>query len=121
MISHFFSCLKAFPCYPFDDFGILARVFYHLSEESASQQQLVRSFCLYDPASVHHEHLVVVGDRVEPVRDGDDGGLPELGLDAVLDEVVGHHVHVRSGLVEHQELVLPQQRAGQAEQLFLSH
>ena len=93
----------------------------HLSKKTAFQYQFVRAPNLHYSTSVHHDHLVVVGDRVEPVRDGDDSGLLELGLDAVLDEVVSRHVHVRSGLVKHQELVLPQQCTSQAKQLFLTH
>ena len=84
-----------------DDFGVPARVVDHLREHAALYEQIVRSTRLGDSSSVHHDHLVVVGDGVQPVRDGDDRGVPELGLDAVLDEVVGPHVHVRSGLVEH--------------------
>ena len=54
------------------------------------------------------------------MRYGDDGGVPELGLDAALDEVVGHHVHVRGGLVQDQELVVSQQRPCKAQQLLLA-
>lgn len=53
--------------------------------------------------------------------DGDHGGVAKLGLDAVLDEVVGEHVDVGRGLVQHQHLVLAQQRPRQTQQLLLAH
>ena len=102
--------------------GVLASVADHLGEESfLLLEELVRRTSLNDSTPAHDDDLVVVGDGVETVGDGDDGGVGELGVDAVLDELVGGHVHVRRGFVQDQELVAPQQCACQTQQLLLSH
>jgi hypothetical protein len=52
----------------------------------------------------------VVHDGVEPVGDGDDGTVRKLALDRRLDERIGLQVDGRRGLVQDEDLGLPQQR-----------
>lgn len=112
--------LVALPSQAADVLCVAARMLDHLCENAAPGQQLMRGADLHNLPLVHHDDLVVVGDRVQPVRDGDHSGLLEFGLDAGLDEVVRLHVHIGSGFVQDQELVLAQEGASQAEQLFLA-
>ena len=65
--------------------------------------------------------MVIICNSVQSVRYSDHCGVLELGLDAVLDEVVGLHVDIGRGLVQHQELVLLEQGPRQAQQLLLAH
>ena len=58
---------------------------------------------------------VIVHDGVEPVCDGEHGAVGKLPSDGLLDEVVGLEVHGSRGLVQYQDLRLPQQRSGQAD------
>ena len=99
---------------------------------------------LRDRAVPEHQHAVIVQHRVQTVGDRHDraGGekyfknvqkifealvfsvhSPSLELcpDGLLDEVVGLEVDGGRGLVQHQDLGLPQQRAGEADQLPLPH
>ena len=52
------------------------------------------------------QDLGVVEDGVEPVRDGDDGALGELGLDGRLDQRVSLEVHGRGRLIQDQDFGL---------------
>ena len=61
----------------------------------------------------------VVHDGVEPVSDGEDGTVIKLRPDGGLNEIVCFQVHGRCGLVQHQDLRLPQQGPGQAHKLAL--
>lgn len=83
---------------------------HHFFEKSFPQQQLIWCTFLHDGSFVHHDDFVVVRHGVEAVGDGDDGGVLELLPDALLDEMVRLHVHVRCRLVHYQETVSPQQR-----------
>ena len=69
----------------------------------------MRTTTLYDPALVHHDHLVVVSDRIQPMGNRDHSSIGELSLNALLYETVRDHVHVGSGLVQNEHLVAPQQ------------
>ena len=93
----------------------------HFGEGSVVLNELVRLSDFDDSAPAHHNHLVVVSDGVQSVGDGDDRGVLELGVDALLDEVVGFHVHIRFGFIQDQELVVPKQCLRQAQQLLLPH
>lgn len=50
-----------------------------------------------------------------------DGAVLKLRADGGLDQVVCLHVHSCSGLIQDQDLGLPQQSSGQAHQLPLTH
>ena len=91
---------KFFVSQLFDDVSVSSCALNHLSEHATLHQQLVRRSNLSNSALVHHNHLVIIGDCVEAMCDRDHCGLCEFGLDAFLDEVVGHHIHIRSGLVQ---------------------
>ena len=61
----------------------------------------------------------VIHDGVEPVSDGEDGTVIKLRPDGGLNKVVRFQVHGRRGLVQHEDLRLPQQGPGQAHKLAL--
>lgn len=61
----------------------------------------------------------VVHDGVEPVGNGEHGAVVKLRPDGGLNEVVRLQVHGRCGLVQHQDLRLPQQSPRQAHKLAL--
>ena len=84
-------------------------------------QEVVRAVELGDVALVQHHHPVAVHDGVEPVGDGDDGALRELLPDGGLHQVVSLQVHGRGGLVQDEDLGLPQEGPGQAHELSLTH
>ena len=64
---------------------------------------------------------VVVHDGVQAVGDGQQGAAPEGLAERGLDQGVRLHVHGRRRLVQDQDLGLPQQGPGQAQQLSLTH
>ena len=53
------------------------------------------------------------------MSDGQDGTVIKLRPDGGLNEVVRFQVHGRRGLVQHEDLRLPQQGPGQAHKLAL--
>ena len=57
---------------------------------------------------LHDEYAVVVGDGLQSVGYRDDSCLLEIFLYHFLDEIVSVHVHVGSGFVQNQNVVLPQ-------------
>ena len=72
-------------------------------------------------SNVHHDDLVIVGDGIESVGDRQDGCIGESFANAFLDEAVGLHIHVRSGLIQDQEFVVSEKGSRQAKQLLLPH
>lgn len=109
-------------CNKLDIFCIFACVVDHVAEHSSLQDQLIRFSHFGDPSSVHHDDFVVVCDRIESMGNGDDGRVLELGLQHVLNQLVCLHVHVGSGFVQHQELVVfPQQGPCKTQKLFLTY
>ena len=46
-------------------------------------------------------HLVVVNDGVQPMCDGQDGAVLELGPHGLLDDSVSLDVHIGGGLIKH--------------------
>ena len=64
-----------------------------------------------DPVAVH--------DGVEPVRDGDDGAVPELLPDCCLDQVVRFQVDRCSCFVQNNHLAVPQTCSSQTKELPL--
>lgn len=101
--------LLALPGDLLDGGGALARVLDHLRELASPHDQFVRSAHFCDLALLHDDHLVVVGDGVQPVSNGYHRGVGELRPDTLLDETIGGHVHTRSGFVQHQEFAVLQQ------------
>ena len=93
----------------------------HFGEGSVVLNELVRLSDFDDPAPAHYNDLVVVSDGVQSVGNRDDGGVLELGVDTLLDEVVSFHVHIRCGFIQDQELVISKQCPRQAQQLLLPH
>lgn len=67
---------------------------YHLEEGPLSENQLIRRAHLGYSAFLHNDDLVIVGDCIESVSNGDHSRILELLLDDGLDEVISLHVHV---------------------------
>jgi hypothetical protein len=105
----------------YDQCGIFASVVHHLEEGSLLLDQLKGGAHFDYSPLLHHDNIVVVGDRIESMGDRDDSCVLELLLDYRLDEVVGLHVHVGSGLIQHNELVSTEQSTCQAQELLLAH
>ena len=106
--------------YHFNYAIITSSIFHHFGKEASSVDKLVRRTNLGDLAFFHNYNFIVVCDCVEPVCYCDHSILFELLFYALLNELVSRHVHIRSGLIEHQILVLPKQGSGQAKKLFLA-
>uniref|UniRef100_A0A182TJS1 Mitochondrial inner membrane protein Mpv17 n=1 Tax=Anopheles melas TaxID=34690 RepID=A0A182TJS1_9DIPT len=83
-------------------------------------QQLGRPPKLDRRTVAHHQHPVVVHDRVEPVRDRQHRTLGELLPDRALYQPVRIGVHVGGRLVQHQYPIAAQDRTRQTEQLPLA-
>ena len=79
--------------------GIPSCVVDHLSKQTLPANQLVRTAGFDDPAFIHHNDFVIVGDGVQPMCDSDDSCFFEPVVNAVLDEMVGLHIHVRCRLI----------------------
>ena len=98
-------------------------------------QQLLWRGVLHRLASIHNQYskksisfdrresasLVVVHNSVESMGDGYHRRRAELLLDCGLDERVCMLIHRSGGLVQHQDLRLPQESSSQADELSLSH
>ena len=67
------------------------------------------------------EHQVALDNRVEPMSNSNDRTLSELLLDQRLDFLLSHDVNVCSGLIKHDDLVLAQDGAANADELPLSN
>ena len=70
---------------------------------------------------ISHFSPCVVHDCVESVGDCENCALLKLHPDGALDEVICLQVHGRRGLVQNQDLGLPEQGAGKAHQLSLTN
>ena len=70
---------------------------------------------------IHHQHVVVVDDGVQAVRDGQHRGVHEGLPYRPLDLLVGFLVHVGRGFVHDQDFRVDRQGPPQAEQLLLTH
>ena len=49
-------------------------------------QEVLRRVELHDDSVLEHQHLVELGDGLEPMRHDDDGPVAKLGLDELVDE-----------------------------------
>ena len=73
---------------------VFARVLHHPIESPLLSKQLVRVAFLDDSPLTHHQHLIIIGDRVQSVGNCHDCGVSEPFLEDLLDEVVSLHVYV---------------------------
>ena len=71
-------------------------------------------------AAVHHEDEVGVLHGRDALGNDDLGRLGDIGLEALADERVGARIDRGGRVVEDQDLRLLEQRAGDAQALFLS-
>lgn len=69
---------------------------------------------------MNRAYLVAVDDGLQAVGDSDDGGVGELVADGGLDEGIGAHVNVGRRLVQHQDAVVLQDGAREADELPLA-
>jgi hypothetical protein len=88
-----------------DQRRVLPSVIYHFIESPLFLNELPRSTAFDDSALLHHDYVVVVGDCIQAVGDGDHSGVTELLLYDGLDEGISLHIHVRSCLVQNQKLI----------------
>jgi hypothetical protein len=84
-------------------------------------EKSVRMVKLRQAPVLHHQNLVAVHDGVQPVRYGQHRAPAELPPDGTLDQLVGLRVHVGCSFVQNENLVHPDHRSGQAQELSLSH
>ena len=77
----------------------------HLAEEPILLNKFVGGTNLLYPPPTHHDDLVVVSYGVESVGNGDHCGALELCVNAVLNKIVGFHVHVGGSFIKDQEFV----------------
>eukprot|EP00962_Isochrysis_galbana_P030691 scaffold9965_cov93-Isochrysis_galbana.AAC.1 len=95
-----------------------ARLSAHAAEARALlTEQLRRRPGLDHRARLHDEDPVVVYNCVEPVRDGQNGGVPEMGPHRPLHRGVGVAVAVGGGLVHDEDAGVGQHGACQHQQL----
>ena len=76
---------------------------------------------LHQLALVEDHDVVIVHDGVQPVGDGQDGGVLELSPDGLLDQVISLEVHSSRGFIQDEDLGLPEQGPGQTDELALPH
>lgn len=81
---------------------------YHFVKCGLLQDQLIRRAHFHYPSSLHHDDVIIIGNRDQPVSDGYDGGVFEFALQHRLNEIVGFHVHIRRCFVQDQDIVLAQ-------------
>ena len=82
-----------------DQICVSARMADHLSKHSSHLYKLMRTPNLCDLPLAHDDDLIVIRDGVQPMGNGDYRRFLKFVVDAFLDEVVGLHVHIRSGFV----------------------
>ena len=99
----------------------LSCMIHHIRKDSICLKQVIGRPHFDDAAAVHHDHLVVISYRVESVRNRNHRRPRELLLDDPLDDRIRPHVHVGRRLVQHQDVVAPQQRPRETQQLLLAH
>ena len=75
---------------------------------------------LYAPPLLHHHHQVWVDDRVQTMRYRQHSAVCELAPDGSLDDLVSGHIHIRSRLIQHQDLVLVENGSRQTDELLLT-
>ena len=81
----------------------------------------MRGAAIGDVPLVEDEDLVIVNDRRQSMRDGENRAVRELFLDFLLYERIGLKIHISRGLIKHDYLGLSQDGPGQAEELLLPH
>ena len=92
----------------------------HVGVEAGAGEQLLVGALLDDAPGIHHQDVVGIRDRGQPVRDGQRrvvcGDLPQ-GLQ---DQLLGVRVQARGGLVEYQDARPLEYRPGNGDALFLA-
>jgi len=83
--------------------------------------QLFGRIHLGDISLLEDENPVVVQDGVETVCDSDNGASIKLRPDGRLDEVVSFQIDGCCGFIQDENLCLPEESSGQADQLSLAH
>ena len=95
---------------------------FHLTLLKVASSRIVsnKNYTHHQTTSVHHEHLIAVHNRVEPMGDGEDSAGCELGAYRALDERIRLWIDVGRRFVQHQHLIVAQDSARQADQLTLT-
>ena len=75
---------------------------------------------LADLTILNDHDLVDPLDRREPVGDDERGPIGEQAVDRLLDQTLGRRVKARRGLVQHDYVRVPQEDAGEGQELGLS-
>src|SRR5690242_1391148 len=76
--------------------------------------------CKGDGAGVHEEDLVYLVDRVQAVRDDHLGGLRREFGQNLFEQLLGDGIDIGGGLVEDQQLGIPQRGAHERDKLLLA-
>ena len=82
-------------------------------------EECIGAIELHQVAFVQHHDSIAINDRIQPMRNRQHCAVFEALADQFLDQFVRLVVDTRGGLVQHQDLGLPQQRATDADQLSL--
>src|SRR5205814_10205925 len=101
-----------------DGLGELALI--EIVVDALLAQELRVVALLHDPAAVHHDDLVGVADRREPVRDDERGAAVTEPRHRLLDEDLGTRVHVARRLVENEGARTGEERARDRDELPLA-
>lgn len=100
---------------------LLIQFFQKLRELAAPVvHEVLGAVILQDAAIAEDEHAVTAYDCVQPVGDCDHRGVLELGAYQILDFLLGDHIDIGRGLVQHYELRFPENGAADADQLPFS-
>ena len=102
-----------------NNISVLTSILHHLPELSFFIDQLPRFTLLNDLPTLHHNHLVIVCNRVQSVGYRYHGCFCKFFPNYLLNEGISLHVHIRSGLVQNQKLVFSEESSCQAKKLPL--
>ena len=89
--------------------------------EALLPDELVVRATLSDAAVFQHENLVGLADGAEPVRDDKRRATDHQPFKRLLNEPLGGGVDTGGGFIENQNRRIGQQRARDADALFLAH
>ena len=83
-------------------------------------EQTIRRVKLLDQSCVQDHDPGAVQDGVQPVGDGEDGAVEELGPDCGLDEVVRLEVDGRGGFVQNENFRFAEKSSSETDKLSLT-
>ena len=83
-------------------------------------EEILRLPDLLELSIAENGDAVAIKDSLEPVCHDQNSAIGKLFLDGLLDQLVSLEIHSRGGLVQDQDLRLPEQSSGQADQLTLA-